>query len=76
MPVEKQLDRPAGRLSEQGSMNLPGDVLFAARSSADHHADNAHILFRPVQNPGDLAAIGVRDLGTDVDLYAPLIGQP
>jgi len=73
--VEKQrllarvehLDRATGNLGEQGGVNLPGDVLFAAEAAADQRAAHANLVFGQAEGGGRLAAILVGNLRADVE---------
>ena len=43
-PVVEDLDRPASGLGQQGGVDLPHDVLFAAKAAPDEGTDHPYLL--------------------------------
>ena len=74
--VVEDLDRSPSFLRKQRGVNLTCDVLLASKSTPDEGADDSYLLVRHAQAACDLAAIGVRYLGPDIDLDASLIREP
>ena len=58
--------RPAGRLGEQGEIDLDGHVLLAAETAADHGAQDAHLVVGHADRIGDEAEV-LDHLGRDPD---------
>ena len=63
----QHLDRTLCFLGEQGDVNLPGDVFFAAKPSAHQRCYDAYRFRFYAQRRGDLVTIAVRNLAADVN---------
>jgi hypothetical protein len=72
--IIQQLDRASGHVGEQGRMDLPGNILFAAKAATDQPPNNANAAFRPSERLGLLLSIRIGDLRANMDLH-PSVGQ-
>ena len=73
-PVVQKLDWPAGGIRQQRSTDLAGDVLLAAKSTADERASNSYLFVAESHGRRGLGPVGVGDLRADIHGQLGMVG--